>query len=171
MLDGRRVLIVEDEALVALELTEIVTGSNAYAVGPARTNREALALIDLEAIDVAILDLNLADGEATPTAECLIAKGVPVLICTGGVLPRAMRLMWPDLPMLRKPLNPERLVEALGRCVRSRLGVGGVREGAGRARSTPCGLCLPRLAGSTDLDGPWPYTRNASEKYHGNNFW
>ncbi len=47
-------------------MTEIVTGSNAYAVGPARTNREALALIDLEAIDVAILDLNLADGEATP---------------------------------------------------------------------------------------------------------
>ncbi|KMO11301.1 response regulator [Methylobacterium platani] len=114
MLDGRRVLIVEDEALVALELTEIVTGSNAHAVGPARTNREALALLDLEEVDVAILDLNLADGEATPTAECLIAKGVPVLICTGGVLPRAMRLMWPDLPMLRKPLNPDRLVEALG---------------------------------------------------------
>ncbi|KTS20473.1 histidine kinase [Methylobacterium indicum] len=114
MLDGRRVLIVEDEALVALELTEIVTGANAHAVGPARTNREALALIDLEAIDLAILDLNLADGEATPTAEGLIAKGIPVLICTGGVLPRAMRLLWPDLPMLRKPLNPERLVEALG---------------------------------------------------------
>ncbi|GJD50650.1 hypothetical protein OPKNFCMD_3393 [Methylobacterium crusticola] len=127
MLSGRRVLIVEDEALIALELTEIVTGSDGLAIGPARTNREALALLDLEVVDVAVLDLNLADGEATPTAECLIAKGVPVLICTGGVLPRAMRLMWPDLPILRKPLNPERLVEVLGALCRQAEMAGGRR--------------------------------------------
>ncbi|MFE1600817.1 response regulator [Methylobacterium sp. ID0610] len=113
MLSGRRVLIVEDEMLIALELSDVVTDAEGLPVGPARTNREALAILDRETVDVAILDLNLADGEATPTAERLIRAGVPVLICTGGVLPRAMRLMWPDLPIHRKPLSPDRLVRTL----------------------------------------------------------
>ncbi|ACA16797.1 response regulator receiver protein [Methylobacterium sp. 4-46] len=113
MLTGRRVLIVEDEMLIALELSDLVTDAQGSPVGPARTNREALALLDREPVDVAILDLNLADGEATPTAERLIRGGIPVLVCTGGVLPRAMRLMWPDLPVHRKPLHGDRLLRAL----------------------------------------------------------
>ena len=113
MLHGRRVLIVEDEALIALELSDIVEGSQGEVVGPFRTNREAISLLDHEAVDAAILDLNLADGEATPTAERLVAAGVPILVCTAGVLPRAMRLMWPDLPVHRKPVRAERLVHAL----------------------------------------------------------
>jgi DNA-binding response OmpR family regulator len=113
MLNGRRVLIVEDEVLIALELSDLVSDAHGSPVGPVRTNREALALLDREPVDVAILDLNLADGEATPTAERLIRTGVPVLVCTGGVLPRAMRLMCPDLPVHRKPLHGERLIRAL----------------------------------------------------------
>lgn len=113
MLHGRRVLIVEDEALLAIELTDIVEGSHGSVVGPFRTNREALRLLDDEAVDAAILDLNLADGEATPVAERLVAAGVPILVCTAGTLPRAMRLQWPDMPIHRKPIRPDRLVDAL----------------------------------------------------------
>ena len=118
MLGGRRVLVVEDEALIALELEDIITSHEGLTVGPVRTNREALALIATEAIDLAILDLNIADGEVTPTAEKLMERGIPILVCTGGILPRTLRLLCPDVPLHRKPMSPERLVRelaALGR--------------------------------------------------------
>ncbi|WP_407522560.1 response regulator [Methylobacterium oryzisoli] len=113
MLTGRHVLIVEDEVLIAFELSDLVADAEGVPVGPARTNREALALLDRERIDVAVLDLNLADGEATPTAERLMGIGVPVLICTGGVMPRAMRSLWPHLPVHHKPVRGEDLIRAL----------------------------------------------------------
>ncbi|KAB1073065.1 response regulator [Methylobacterium planeticum] len=113
MLSGRRILIVEDESLIAMELMDIVEDANGRVVGPARSNRDAIRLIEGAPIDAALLDLNLADGEATPTAERLKAAGVPILVCTAGVLPRAMRLMWPDLPVQRKPVDPRGLAAAL----------------------------------------------------------
>lgn len=113
MLHGLRVLIVEDETLIAMELSDIVEGSSGRVVGPFRTNRDALRSLACERIDAAILDLNLADGEATPTAERLMAERVPVLICTAGTMPRAMRQKWPDLPVHRKPVLAARLVADL----------------------------------------------------------
>lgn len=118
MLHGRHVLIVEDETLIAMELADIVEGSAGRVIGPFRTNKNALAVLEPEAlartrIDAAILDLNLADGEATPTAERLVAAGVPVLICTAGTLPRAMRQIEVDWPIHRKPIQAARLVAAL----------------------------------------------------------
>lgn len=113
MLHGKRVLIVEDETLIALELADIVEGYRGRVVGPFRSNREALSVLDREAVDAAVLDLNLADGEATPTARKLVEAGVPLLICTAGTMPRAMRQMWPDLPVQRKPVQAERLASAL----------------------------------------------------------
>ena len=113
MLHGRRVLIVEDETLVAMELADIVEASRGEVIGPFRTNRDALAALGRTRIDAAILDLNLADGDATPTAERLVATRVPILICTAGTFPRAMRTRWPDLPVHRKPIRGARLVAAL----------------------------------------------------------
>lgn len=113
MLRGRRVLIVEDEAMIAIELADIIENNAGRVVGPFRTNREAIALLERESVDAALLDLNLADGEATPLAERLVAAGVPILVCTAGVLPRAMRLLWPDLPVHRKPVHADRLIGTL----------------------------------------------------------
>ena len=113
MLRGKRVLIIEDEALIAIELSDIVEGNEGQVVGPFRTNREALSLLDIESVDAAILDLNIADGEVTPTARRLIAAGVPILVCTAGTLPRAMREQWPDLPIHRKPVRARSLVNTL----------------------------------------------------------
>ena len=120
MLHGRRVLIVEDETLVAMELCDIVEGHEGRVIGPFRTNRDALSALERERVDAAILDLNLADGEATPIAERLVARRIPILICTAGTLPRAMRTNWPDLPIHRKPVRAARLVADLGAlCVAS----------------------------------------------------
>ena len=113
MLNGRRILIVEDETLIAMELMDIVEDAHGRVVGPVRSNRDAIHLIERDRIDAALLDLNLADGDATPSAERLAAAGVPILVCTAGVLPRAMRMMWPDIPIQRKPVDPRDLVRAL----------------------------------------------------------
>ena len=53
------------------------------------------------------------DGEATATARRLVAAGVPILVCTAGVMPREMRHKWPDLPIHRKPVRATQLVETL----------------------------------------------------------
>jgi CheY-like chemotaxis protein len=119
MIEGRTVLIVEDEALVAAELAAAVRGAGGRVLGPVAGNREALALLACERPDAALLDLALADGEATPTAERLVALGVPILACTAGVLPRALRLALPDLPIQRKPINALRLATALARLLGS----------------------------------------------------
>lgn len=113
MLNGRRVLIVEDEALIAMDLVDIVESDAGYVVGPFRTNREAIAALAREQVDVAILDLNLADGDATPTARFLFAAGVPILVCTAGILPRAIRQLCPDLPVHQKPVRSDRLLGTL----------------------------------------------------------
>lgn len=113
MLDGRRVLIVEDEALIAMDLVDIVESEAGFVIGPFRTNRDALAALAREAVDVAILDLNLADGDATPTARFLFTAGVPILVCTAGILPRAIRQLCPDLPVIQKPIRSGRLLDAL----------------------------------------------------------
>jgi len=86
-LRGKRVLVVEDYALVAMLLENILLEAGAEVVGPAVTVSEALLLIEGAASDgglsAAVLDINL-DGEAvTPVADRLAALGVPFLFATG----------------------------------------------------------------------------------------
>jgi DNA-binding response OmpR family regulator len=113
MLSGLRVLVVEDEALVAATLADVLHEAGAMVAGPVRGNREAAALLDEGAVDLALLDINVADGDITPTAERCLLAGTPILICTGGVLPRSIRLLRLDLPVHRKPISPARLVREL----------------------------------------------------------
>jgi len=68
-LPGRRVLVVEDEAATALMIEKTLVESGYTVVGPVATVRGALSLLENEAIDRAILDLDLADGKVGPVAE------------------------------------------------------------------------------------------------------
>jgi CheY-like chemotaxis protein len=80
----RRVLIVEDELLIAMLVEQMVEDLGYTAVGPAATITEALALIDRETLDCAVLDMNLGNGiSSAPVAEALRAKGVPFLFASG----------------------------------------------------------------------------------------
>src|SRR5688500_12143878 len=88
MLSGLRVLIVEDEPVLADDLSEIITEAEGVVVGPIATVKDARALIKGGTIfDVAILDVNLTDGVVTPVLEALQARGVPVVVYTGGTVP------------------------------------------------------------------------------------
>ena len=115
MLSGLRVLVVEDEPLIAIDLSAAVNESGAEVVGPCSSIAEARQHTRDKRIDAAILDLNLQDGDVTPVLEALIATGVPVLIYTGGDLPHRLRERHPDLLVLHKPLQRGRLMLELKR--------------------------------------------------------
>jgi DNA-binding response OmpR family regulator len=82
-LRGRRVLVVEDEAATSLMIEDTLKAAGYIVVGPVATIRDALALIESEAIDCAILDIELADGKAGPVAAALVKRGVRFVLATG----------------------------------------------------------------------------------------
>ena len=113
-LTGRRILVVEDEALVAMLVEDALQDAGATIIGPVATVAEALALLEREMPDAAVLDLNLAGETSTPVADVLAARQVPFVVATGyGAegLPSAHA----DAPVLAKPYDPDELTAALGR--------------------------------------------------------
>jgi DNA-binding NtrC family response regulator len=118
MLAGFRVLVVEDEALIALSISEMLTEAEGVPVGPASSVREARQLIKGAAmLDAAVLDVNLADGSVTPILETLSARGIPTVIYTGGVVPEDVRQRHPDLVALSKPVLTARLIGELRKAI------------------------------------------------------
>ncbi|HEX6011198.1 MAG TPA: response regulator [Geminicoccaceae bacterium] len=81
-LSGRRVLVVEDELIVAFLLEDMLAGLGCAVVGPAARVDQALALLDAEAIDAALLDVNLNGHKSYPVADALAARGVPFVFST-----------------------------------------------------------------------------------------
>jgi PAS domain S-box-containing protein len=136
-----RVLVVEDESIVAMEFETTLRRLGYHVVGPVATLREALRLIETEArIDAAVLDVNLAGSPSYPAAERLAERGVPIVFATGyGEVAPA----WRDggrARVLRKPLGPNELEVAL-------------RQAIGRAsprHSVPQHPAARRHAGSGD---------------------
>ena len=82
-ISGKRVLIVEDEALIALSLEEMAQEAGGEVVGPASNVDEALLMIENNSIDMALLDFNLGGETSLPIADALRLKGVPFTFLTG----------------------------------------------------------------------------------------
>jgi AmiR/NasT family two-component response regulator len=86
-LSGKRVLVVEDEALVAMLLEDELRDAGAEIVGPAASLGHALRLIDRAAADgglsAAVLDIDLDGRHVEPVADRLAALGVPFVFATG----------------------------------------------------------------------------------------
>lgn len=83
-LKNLRVFVAEDEMLLALDLCETLERAGAAIIGPARSLAAARSLAQSgSAIDVALIDLNLAGESAQPVVLELAARGVPVIIATG----------------------------------------------------------------------------------------
>ncbi|MEY4555968.1 MAG: hypothetical protein RL093_1087 [Pseudomonadota bacterium] len=83
-LSGRRVLLVEDEALVAMLLETILEDMNCIPVGPAGTVEDGLAMVaGAGPLDAALLDVNVAGRQVFPIADALKARGVPFVFSTG----------------------------------------------------------------------------------------
>lgn len=110
----RKVLIVEDEALVAMLVEDALLDAGFDVMGPAATVAEALALLDGEIPDAVVLDLNLAGETSIPVADVLAQRGIPYVIATGygaASLPPGQR----GAMVLAKPYDPAELTAMLGR--------------------------------------------------------
>jgi len=105
-LAGARILVVEDEPFIAFDLQMAVEEHGAVVIGPASTIAEALDLISREAIDGAIVDVNLPDGTIGPVLDAL-PKRVSVVVQTGVGLPPEIRAAHPDVPVFSKPTAPK----------------------------------------------------------------
>jgi DNA-binding NarL/FixJ family response regulator len=111
VLRGRRVMIVEDEMLVAMELEDLLVEQGCAVLGPAPSADRALALLDEELPDAAILDVNLNGHTAMPVVTALNAQGVPFMLATGygHTLQPELR----DAPRIDKPVDHDKLVRVL----------------------------------------------------------
>jgi len=111
-LDGRRILVVEDEAMIAMLLEVHLADFGCEVAGSANSVRAALQLIEDEpGADAAILDMNLAGEPVNPVARALSARRIPFLFLTGyGSQPVEA---YPDAPVLGKPLEVNQLRRAL----------------------------------------------------------
>jgi PAS domain S-box-containing protein len=111
-LRGTRILVVEDEALVAMDIESHLGAVGCRVVGPAGTIAKARALIERQPIDAAIVDANLGGLPVDDIAAALTHKGVPFAFATGygrGALPHAFR----DAPLLAKPFDNVQLLAVL----------------------------------------------------------
>lgn len=115
-LEGRRVLVVEDEALLALDLEDGLRDVGCDVVGPAGNLAKALELVEREGLDAAILDVNLAGERVTPVAEILARRGIPFVFATAyfgadDLYPPTVK----DVPRLAKPYTVAQAVATLRR--------------------------------------------------------
>jgi len=110
-LKGRRILIVEDAVLLALELETGLQEAGAEVIGPAAELEEAMALLD-QPLDAAVLDANLNGQSVTPVAEVLASRGVPFVFATGyGGAAGAPAGF--DAPVIRKPYDVTQVAAAV----------------------------------------------------------
>ena len=109
-LEGLRVLVVEDETVIAMMLEEALLEAGCVVVGPLPRLAKAVEVAHVEPIDLALLDVNLAGEKVFPVADVLVRRKVPFVFLTGygrGALPAA----YADRPVLAKPF---RLAALLG---------------------------------------------------------
>lgn len=114
---GSRILVVEDESLIAIELASELKAAGWEVIGPAHSLAEGFALMERsEGLDAALLDVNLGGRAVYPLALELQAAGVPFVFCTGYEMvdPEGRFL---DAPLIRKPVNLELLKSELSRLV------------------------------------------------------
>lgn len=78
-----KVLVVEDEPLIAFDIASMLDSLGCDMVGPVARLSDALSIVETEVFDCAILDINVRGGYITPVAEILLDRDVPVLLSTG----------------------------------------------------------------------------------------
>jgi DNA-binding response OmpR family regulator len=116
-----RVLVVEDEAILAQFLVDVLADDAFHVVGPCATLSAALLLATDQAIDVALLDVNVGGGQVTVVADKLLERKIPFLFVTGmGRLPDPR---FAKIPILRKPFLADDLFGGIAAVLPSRLRV------------------------------------------------
>lgn len=108
----RRVLIVEDEAMVTMLIEDMMQELGWTVAATAATVDQAAGCLDADAIDLAVLDVNLRGEYSYPVADALSDRGIPYLFITGyGQV--GLASPYCDQPVLQKPFTKDALAKAL----------------------------------------------------------
>lgn len=112
-----RILVAEDEGIVALEIEASLQGFGCKVVGPVGKLEQALEALQTQPVDGAVLDVNLGGVEVFPVADELLARGIPFILSTGyndlSLFPERFR----GLPCLEKPYDEKDLFDLMARVV------------------------------------------------------
>ena len=112
LLEGRRILVVEDSPVVAEACEDMLRDMGCIVVGPAANMAAALQLAREEDFDGAIVDINIRGGKAFPVLKILADRGIPFLLASG-YADWSMPEEWQGQPRLAKPYTPNQLRESL----------------------------------------------------------
>ena len=110
-LNGHVVLVVEDEALVRLDVRDLL-GDYGATVLSARNVKEALPLADRPELAAAVLDINLGGEDCASICKRLSERGIPFMFHTG-YSSAAVLEQWSSAPVVNKPASGARIIEAL----------------------------------------------------------
>lgn len=114
-----RVLVVEDEFFIAQEIADELAAANIEVLGPCPTVQKALALLDNNHCDAAILDVSLRNENSMAVVQALNDRGIAFIVLTGfsqAQLPQEIA----SAPVLTKPLNAQALIRELQRILPAR---------------------------------------------------
>lgn len=120
LLKGREILLVEDEMMVAM-LVEAVLENEGCTVISAGHLEQATLLATEQALDAAVLDVNLHGKPSYPVADALAARGIPFIFATGFGDVELLRL-YPTHLVLAKPYRPEDLIATLSSLIAAKAG-------------------------------------------------
>lgn len=99
----KRILVVEDEAVIAMLIEDMLNDLNIECIGPAGSIAEAERLVASESFDAALLDMQLHGIDSAPIAEKLVAAGLPFAFATGHAMKE--KPGFPAIPVLQKPFG------------------------------------------------------------------
>lgn len=114
---AKRVLVVEDEVLLAMMIEEMLAEAGYEVVGPAPRIEDALAMARDGEFDIAVLDMNLAGVDSKPVADVLRGRGIPFVFATG-YGSRADTGSHPGAVTVSKPFTIDELGRAFERALR-----------------------------------------------------
>lgn len=113
-----RVLVVEDEMMVSMLIEDVLVEQRCAVVGPYGQLADALAAARTQALDLAVLDVNIIGGRVYPVAEVLEQRGIPFVFLSG-YGQSAVPSDHPDWKVCSKPFRPADLVTMLVRRMNS----------------------------------------------------
>lgn len=111
---GARMLVLEDDALIAIDAEDMLLGLGAAAVHIANTLSAAAALLDCVPIDLAILDLRIGSERSDDLAHEIASRSIPFIFTTGYGADAGLPDTLTGVPKVGKPYTPEALRAAFG---------------------------------------------------------
>lgn len=114
-LAGKRILVAEDEGIIAFEIECSIIDQGGDVVGPFSRLEQVLRAIEEHEVDGAVLDIMLGADEVYPAADRLVERAVPVVFHSGHATADRIESDYPGSRLISKPCIPDDLIDALCR--------------------------------------------------------